>query len=225
MAKAHGMNLQVVAGRVKRVSTRTVKERTLTSFWVEGFGFALLAWDAGGTGSAVSAKEGDYLYAEGRVQSRSYEKDGETKYVTEIVTHRLVNLSEGKAGNTTFAVGNLGRTPKMRYTPGGKAVADVSMAANAFGSETPEWFHLTAWERVAEVLNQYLDRGSRIAVAGRLVRDTWQGKGEHEGKSFQRTKLVISDLLMLGGANGSADSPADSGPPPMDDEEQDEIPF
>ena len=220
MAKAHGMNLQVVAGRVKRVSARTVKERTLTSFWVEGFGFALLAWDTN-----VEAKEGDYLYAEGRVQSRSYEKDGEPKYVTEIVTHRLVNLSEGKAGNTTFAVGNLGRTPKMRYTPGGKAVANVSMAANAFGSETPEWFRLTAWERVAEVLNQYLDKGSRIAVAGRLVRETWQGKGEHEGKSFQRTKLVVNDLLMLGGANGSADSPADGGPPPMDDQEMSEIPF
>lgn len=220
MAKAHGMNLQVVAGRVKRVSTRTVKERTLTSLWIEGFNFALLAWDAN-----VEAKEGDYLFAEGRVQSRSYEKEGETRYVTEIVTHRLVNLSEGKAGNTIFAVGNLGRTPEMKYTPGGKAVTNVSMAANAFGSETPEWFHLTAWEKVAEVLNQYLDKGSRIAVAGRLVRDTWQGKGEHEGKSFQRTKLVINDLLMLGGANGNANSPADGGPPPMDDKELSEIPF
>jgi len=225
MAKAHGMNLQVVAGRVKRVSTRTVKERTLTSFWVEGFGFALLAWDAGGTSSAVSAKEGDYLYAEGRVQSRSYEKDGETKYVTEIVTHRLINLSDGKAGNTTFAIGNLGRTPEMKYTPGGKAVTNVSLAANAFGTEKPEWMNLVAWEKVGEILNQYLDKGSRIAVAGRLVRDTWQGKGEHEGKSFQRTKLVVNDLLMLGGANGNANSPADGGPPPMDDEEQDEIPF
>jgi single-strand DNA-binding protein len=220
MAKAHGMNLQVVAGRVKRVSTRTVKERTLTSLWIEGFGFALLAWDAN-----VEAKEGDCLYAEGRVQSRSYEKDGETKYITEIVTHRLVNLSEGKAGNVTFAVGNLGRTPEMRYTPAGKAVANVSMAANAFGSETPEWFHLTAWERVAEILNQYLDKGSRIAVAGRLVRDTWQGKGEHEGKSFQRTKLVVNDLLMLGGPSGTINGPADDAPPPMDDEEQAEIPF
>lgn len=225
MTKAHGMNLQVVAGRVKRASTRTVKERTLTSFWIEGFDFALLAWDAGGTSSTVTAKEGDYLFAEGRVQSRSYEKDGETKHVTEIVTHRLVNLSEGKAGNTTFAVGNLGRTPEMKYTPGGKAVTNVSLAANGFGSETPEWFRLTAWERVAEVLNQYLDKGSRIAVAGRLVRETWQGKDEHEGKSFQRTKLVVNDLLMLGGANGSADSPTDGGPPPMDNEEQDEIPF
>jgi single-strand DNA-binding protein len=213
------MNLQVVAGRVKRVSTRTVKERTLTSLWIEGFGFALLAWD-----TEFETKEGDYLFAEGRVQSRSYEKDGETRYVTEIVTHRLVNLTEGKAGNTTFAIGNLGRTPEMRYTPSGKAVTNVSMAANAYGAEKPEWLNLVAWARVAEVMNTHLDKGNRVAVAGRLVRDTWQGKGEHEGKSFERTKLVVGDLLMLGGRRDSNDS-VDDGPPPMSDEEMSQIPF
>lgn len=220
MAKAHGMNIQIVAGLVTRIGTRTVKERTLTSLWIEGFDFTLLAWD-----TEVAVKEGDYLFAEGRVQSRSYEKDGETKHVTEIVTHRLINLSEGRAGNTTFAIGNLGRTPVMRYTPKDKAVTNVSLAANAFGAEAPEWFNLTAWDKVAEVLNQFLDKGSRVAVAGRLVRESWQGKGEHEGKSFQRTKLMVSDLLMLGGGNGHTNGSADDGPPPMGDEELSEIPF
>ncbi len=226
MAKSNGMNIQVAAGRVKRVHTQTVKERALTSLWIEGFDFALLVWDAGGPSSAVEVKEGDYVFAEGRVQSRSYEKDNQTQYVTEIVTHRLVNLSAGKAGNTVFALGNLGKAPEMKYTPDGKAVTNVSLAAGAFGVEKPEWFNLVAWTGVAETINEHLDKGSRVAVAGRLVKETWQGKGEHQGKSFHRTKLVVGDLLMLGGRRGSNDGDSnDDGPPPMDDQEMSEIPF
>ncbi|MBN1936695.1 MAG: single-stranded DNA-binding protein, partial [Anaerolineae bacterium] len=191
---ANGMNIQVVAGRVKGVNKRIVRDKALTVIQVEGFDFSILVWEA-----EVSAQEGDYILAEGRVQSRSYEKDGKTQYVTEIIAHRVVNLSEGKAGNIAFAVGNLGKAPQMKYTPDGKAVTNVSLAAGAFGVEKPEWLNLVAWTQVAEVMNQHLDKGSRIAVAGRLVRETWQGKGEHEGKSFHRTKLVVNDLLMLGG--------------------------
>jgi single-strand DNA-binding protein len=220
MAKANGINVQVVAGRIKSVKRREVRDKVLTSLWIEGYSFSVLVWN-----DDVEVQEGDYVFAEGRVQSRSYERDGEKRYVTEIVAHRVVNLSAGKAGNAVFAIGNLGKDPLMRYTPSGKAVTNVSMAANAYGAEIPEWLNLVAWERVAEVMDQYLHRGNRIAVVGRLIKSTWEGKGENEGKSFHRTKLVVGDLLMLGGANGNADSPADNGPPPMDDEERSEIPF
>ena len=219
MAKANGMNIQVVAGRVKRVDQRSVRDKALTILWIEGFDFTILVWEA-----EVAAQEGDYVFAEGRIQSRSYEKDGVTRYVTEVIAHRVTNLSEGKAGNAAFAIGNLGRTPEMRYTPGGKAVTNVTMAANAYGAETPEWLTLTCWEKLAEVINEFLHKGDRIAVAGRLVKEAWQGKGEHEGKSFQRTKLVVGDLLMLGdrrGGNGAIDD----GPPPVSDEEIGQIPF
>ena len=219
MAKANGMNIQVVAGRVKRVDKRTVRDKDLTILRIEGFDFSILVWEA-----EISVKEGDYVFAEGRIQSRSYERDGQKQYVTEIIAHRVTNLSEGKAGNAAFAIGNLGRTPEMRYTSGGKAVTNVTMAASAFGAETPEWLNLVAWARVAEVMNEHLDRGNRVAVAGRLIRETWQGKGEHEGKSFQRTKLVVGDLLMLGGWRGS-NGAIDDGPPPMSEEEMSQIPF
>ena len=219
MAKANGMNIQVVAGRVKRVDRRTVRDKALTILRIEGFVFSILVWEA-----EILAQEGDYIFAEGRIQSRSYEKDGAKRYVTEVIAHRVTNLSEGKAGNAAFAIGNLGRAPEMRYTPSGKAVTNVSMAANAYGAETPEWLSLTCWEKLAEVINEFLHKGDRIAVAGRLVKDTWQGKGEHEGKSFQRTKLVVGDLLMLGGRRGGNGS-IDDGPPPMSDEEIGRIPF
>jgi single-stranded DNA-binding protein len=135
------MNIQVVAGRVKRVDRRAVRDKALTILWIEGFDFSILVWEA-----EVSAKEGDYVFAEGRIQSRSYEKDGTKRYVTEVIAHRVTNLSEGKAGNAAFAIGNLGRAPEMRYTPSGKAVTNVSLAANAYGAQTPEWLYLTCWE-------------------------------------------------------------------------------
>jgi len=220
VAKVNGMNIEVVAGRVKSVDKRTVRDKALTILRIEGFDFSVLVWEGD-----VSAKQGDYVFAEGRIQSRSYEKDGEKQYVTEIIAHRVTNLSEGKAGNAAFAIGNLGRTPSMRYTSGGKAVTDVSLAATTFGMDRPEWLNLVAWEKVAEVINQYLEKGNRIAVAGRLIRSTWKGTGENEGKTFHRTKFVVNDMLMLGGANGNANSAVDSGPPPMDEEELEDIPF
>ena len=220
MAKVNGMNIEVVAGRVKSVDKRTVRDKALTVLRIEGFDFAILVWEA-----EVSAKQGDYVFAEGRIQSRSYEKDGAKQYVTEIIAHRVTNLSEGKAGNAAFAIGNLGRTPSMRYTSSGKAVTNVSLAATTFGMERPEWLNLVAWEKVAEIVNQYLEKGNRIAVAGRLIRSTWKGTGENEGKTFHRTKFVVSDMLMLGGASRSDGSGYDSAPPEMDEEELDQIPF
>ena len=73
---ANGMNIQVVAGKAKSVNTRDVRDKKLTTIRVEGFPFSVLVWDE------VEVKEGDFVFAQGRVQSRSYEKDGEKKYVT-----------------------------------------------------------------------------------------------------------------------------------------------
>ena len=216
-SKANGMNIQIVAGRVKRVQQREIEDKRLTSIWIGGYPFAVLVWHVGDE-EAPALQEGDFLFAEGRVQTRSYEHEGEKRYVTEVIAHRLANLSDGKAGNAVFAIGNLGRDPSMRRTSTGKAVTEVSLAANAFGVERPEWFNLTAWEKVAEVIHDYLHKGDRIAVAGRLLRSTWKGKDEQADKTFHRTKLVVGDLLMLGGASSSGHG--DTGR-----EEEDEIPF
>ena len=212
---ANGMNIQIVAGKATSVKTRPVRDKTLTTIRVEGFPFSVLVWNE------VEVKEGDFVFAQGRVQSRSYEKDGEKRYVTEVIAHRVTNLSEGKAGNVAFAVGNLGKTPSMRYTAGGKAVTSTSLAASTFGAEKPEWFNLVAWAQVAEIMNEHLAKGNRIAVAGRLTKDTW----EKDGKSFHRTKLVVNDMLMLGGrresGNGNGNDQASYEPPP----DMDDIPF
>ena len=92
--KINGMNIQVVAGQVTRIDRREVRDRTLTTIRLKAFDFSILVWNRD-----VEAEQGDYLFVQGRVQSRSYDKDGTKHYVTEIVANHVANLSRGQAGN------------------------------------------------------------------------------------------------------------------------------
>ncbi len=79
-------------------------------------------------------------------------------------------------------IGNLGRDPEMRYTPSGQGVTDFSVAtSNKFttsdGNQVDEttWFRVTTWGKLAEVCNQYLKKGRRVLVEGRLKPDKETG--------------------------------------------------
>lgn len=84
--------------------------------------------------------------------------------------------------HTIIIVGNLGRDPEMRYTPSGQAVTNFSVATNrqfttSDGSPVKEttWFRISTWGRTAETCNQYLRKGSRVLVEGRLTTDPDSG--------------------------------------------------
>lgn len=208
---AKGMNTQIVAGKVTKVETREVNGKNKSRITVKGFPFFVIAWEA-------KVQEGDTIFAHGRVQTRSYDKDGQTQYITEVIARQIANLTE-KAGNVTVAVGNLGRDPEMRYANSGKAVTNFSVAANVFGSDEPEWFAVTTWEKLAEICNQHLSKGDRVAVAGRLNLDSWE---DDAGKKHYRTKLTANEMLMLGGNSGNAGS---YDAEPVDAGEIEDIPF
>jgi len=223
---AKGMNLQIVAGKATQVETRQVNGKVKSRISVKGFPFFVVAWETEVNPAISGVKEGDTLFVTGRVETRSYDKDGQTHYITEVIARSIVNLSEN-AGNVTFAIGNLGRDPEMRYTGSGKAVTNFSVAAQAFGQEGPEWFSVTTWEKLAEVCDQYLGKGDRVALTGRLNLDAWQ---DDAGQKHFRTRLTASDLLMLGGrnngqGNGNGDNeyhlPAQAG----ESAAEDDIPF
>ncbi len=199
-----GLNIQIAAGQISEITRRTVKTKSLTTLRITGYPFAILVWE-----QEVLAQKGDFVFARGRVQTRSYEQKGKKVYVTEVIAYQVTNLSDGQAGNVVLAVGNLGGDPELRTTGSGKAVTSVSMAANTSGAERPEWFNLTAWEKVAEVISRYLHKGSRLAVVGRLITKNWQ----YQGKPFQRTELVVGKMLMLGGRK------EEDTVPPVDDPE------
>ncbi len=84
--------------------------------------------------------------------------------------------------HTIIIVGNLGRDPEMRYTPGGQAVTNFNVATNrqftaSDGTPVKEttWFRVSTWGRTAETCNQYLRKGSKVLVEGRLVSDQASG--------------------------------------------------
>jgi single-strand DNA-binding protein len=84
--------------------------------------------------------------------------------------------------HTIIIAGNLGRDPEMRYTPGGQAVTNFSVATSrqytgSDGNQVKEtiWFRVSAWGKTAETCNTYLRKGSKVLVEGRLVADPASG--------------------------------------------------
>jgi single-strand DNA-binding protein len=96
--------------------------------------------------------------------------------------------------NKIMLIGNVGSDPEMRYTPNGKAVTSFRMATNYryVGSdgerrEETEWFRVNVWGRQAENCNQFLSKGRRVYVEGRLRSQNWEGQ---DGQ--MRTSLEVS---------------------------------
>ena len=131
-------------------------------------------------------------------------------------------------------IGNLGRDPEMRYTPSGQPVTNFSIATNrqytgSDGQQVKEtiWFRVSAWGRQAEVCNQYLRRGSRVLVEGRLTADPatggpriWTRQDGTPGTSFEVTAQTIRFL-----STRQEDESLQASGPTGDLPEEDEIPF
>lgn len=107
-----------------------------------------------------------------------------------------------KGLNKVLLIGHLGKPPEMKFTAGGKAVTTFTVAVNRpmrtddgeRGEET-EWFRVVAWEKLAETCNQYLQKGSRVYLEGRLQTRSW----EADGQTHYRTEVVAQELIMLDG--------------------------
>ena len=96
--------------------------------------------------------------------------------------------------NKIILIGNVGSDPEMRYTPNGKAVTSFRMATNrryttssGENREETEWFRVNVWGRQAESCNQFLSKGKRVYVEGRLRSQNWEGQ---DGQ--MRTSLEVS---------------------------------
>ncbi len=114
--------------------------------------------------------------------------------------------------NKVQIIGNLGRDPELRFTQDGTPVANFSVAVSESWRsrdgeqrERTEWFRVVVWRRLAEVANEYLRKGSRVYLEGRLETREWQ---DREGNDRTTTELVVRDMIMLSGREGS-DGPSD----------------
>jgi single-strand DNA-binding protein len=123
--------------------------------------------------------------------------------------------------HTIILIGNLGRDPEMRYTPSGQPVTSFSVASNrsytgSDGQKVDEtiWFRVTAWGKQAETCNQFLHKGSKVLVEGRLVPDKnggpriWQKQDGTSGASFEVTASTVRFLSTRGeGGEGGVGEP------------------
>ena len=130
--------------------------------------------------------------------------------------------------NKVMIIGNVGRDPVLRYTPGGQAVASFSVAAsrrwrtpeNEVRDET-EWFTVVAWDELAETCNQLITKGRKVYVDGRLQTRSWEGQ---DGQKRYRTEVIASTMQPLDG-RPQPGATADETGVPAEGVEEDEIPF
>lgn len=103
--------------------------------------------------------------------------------------------------NKVQLIGNLTRDPELRYTPSGAAVCTIGLATNRSWTtdagerrEETEFHRLIAWTKLAEICAQYLVKGKKIYVEGRLHTNTWQAQ---DGTQKSSAEIIIEDMIML----------------------------
>ena len=142
--------------------------------------------------------------------------------------------------NKVILIGNLGADPDVRYTPDGVPVANFSLATSESWNdrtsgekqERTEWHRLVLWRKLAEIAGQYLKKGSKIYVEGKLQTRSWD---DQSGQKRYTTEVVVNDMQMLdsrGDGGGSGAASHDPGPaaqpeygPPGGGTEDYDLPF
>ena len=139
----------------------------------------------------------------------------------------------GKSLNKVTLIGNLGKDPELSYTASGVAVGKFSVATgdswkdeNGNKQERTEWHNIVVWRKLAEICGQYLKKGSKVYLEGKLQTRSWDDK--NTGVKRYTTEVVASDLIMLDSKGGESASSAaadtstheESAPP-----EKDDLPF
>jgi len=144
-----------------------------------------------------------------------------------------------KGINKVIIVGNLGKDPEIKYTASGAAIANITVATSESWNdkqtgekvEKTEWHRVVAFQRLAEIMGEYLKKGSQVYIEGKLQTRKWQ---DQNGQDKYTTEIVADNMQMLGGKTESkteADKqgfrkPIDArNEPTQDDFADDDIPF
>lgn len=107
--------------------------------------------------------------------------------------------------NQVMLMGRLTRDPETRTTPSGKTVTSFSLAVDrGTQDDQADFFDVTAWEKTGELVAQYLSKGRRCLVQGRLRQDSWDDK--ESGKKRSKVEVVAFDVTFLDGPNGDGGS-------------------
>jgi single-strand DNA-binding protein len=114
--------------------------------------------------------------------------------------------------NKVMIIGNLGRDPELRYTQRGTPVCNFTVAVNRpgrvddatgqRGEDETEWFAVVAWDKLAETCSQYLAKGRKVYIEGRLQTRSWEGQ---DGQKRSRVEVLAQQMVMLDAKGQSSD--------------------
>ncbi len=120
-----------------------------------------------------------------------------------------------KGVNKVFLLGNVGKDPEIRTTAGGMTVASFSLAtaerakgADGQWADKTEWHNLVCFQRTAEIVRDYVKKGTQIFVEGKIQTRSWDDKTSGEKK--YRTEILVNELSLLGGGGGGGRSEGSS---------------
>ena len=143
-----------------------------------------------------------------------------------------------KSINKVILVGNVGADPEVKSTPSGVPVGKFSIATNerfknksGEWQDRTEWHNIVAWQRLAEIVGEYVSKGSKVYIEGKLQTSSWEDR--RSGEKKYRTEIVARDLVLLGlrengnskqghATSGEQREPDDAGSGEITDED---IPF
>jgi single-strand DNA-binding protein len=116
-----------------------------------------------------------------------------------------------KSVNKVILIGNLGKDPEVKYTQGGMAVAKFSLATNdrfkdkeGQWQDRTEWHNIVAFQRLAEIVGEYLKKGGKVYIEGSLRTSSWDDK--ESGQKKYKTEIIANDLVLLSGRGEGAEA-------------------
>lgn len=147
--------------------------------------------------------------------------------------------------NKVILIGNLGQDPEVKYMPNGNAVSNITVATSESWKDKntgeqvdkTEWHRVVFFRRLAEIVGEYLKKGSKVYIEGKLQTRKWQDKN---GKDNWTTEIIANEMQMLdsrGGGSGDFNkgqgstqsapqsAPAEAAPAPANNDFDDDIPF
>ena len=109
--------------------------------------------------------------------------------------------------NRVIIIGRVGKEPELKHTPSGAAVCNFSVATTdrykdkqGARQETTEWHNVTAWQKLAEICGQYLAKGSKVMIEGKIQTRSYD---DRDGNKKYITEIIASNMEMLGDKNGT----------------------
>lgn len=127
-----------------------------------------------------------------------------------------------KSINQVILMGRLTRDPEVRSTSTGKTIASFSLAVDRGGQDDQaDFFDITAWEKLGELVSQYLTKGRRCLVQGRLRQDSWDDK--ETGKKRSKVAVVATDVTFLDGPSGDNAGGSTGGAAPRQNNKSDDV--